>query len=37
MRASDAESSGGAWRHVEGPMKMIFHRKVDRRNYFPMV
>ena len=23
-RASDAEISGGAWRHVEGPMKTMF-------------
>ena len=36
-RASDAENSGGAWRRVEGPMKTIFHRKADRRDYFPMV
>ena len=35
--ASDAENSGGAWRRVEGPMKTIFHRKADRRVYFPMV
>ena len=25
--ASDAENSGGAWRHVEGPMKMKFSQK----------
>ena len=36
-RASDAENSGSAWRRVEGPMKMKFHRKADRRDYFPMV
>ena len=36
-RASDAETSGGAWRRVKGPMKTIFHRKADRRDYFPMV
>ena len=35
-RASDAENSGGAWRRVEGPMKTIFHRKADRRVYFPI-
>ena len=35
--ASDAENSGGAWRRVEGLMKTIFHRKADRREYFPMV
>ena len=36
-RASDAEYSGGAWRRVEGPMKMKFHRKADRRDNFPMM
>ena len=36
-RASDAENSGGAWRRVEGPMKMKFHRKADQRDYFPMM
>ena len=36
-RASDAENSGGAWRRMEGPMKTIFHRKADRRDYFSMV
>ena len=36
-RADDAEISGGAWRRVEGPMKMKFHRKADRRDYFPMM
>ena len=35
--ASDAENSGGAWRHVEGPKKTKFHRKADRRDYFPMM
>ena len=35
--ASDAETSGGAWRRVEGPMKTIFHRKADQRDFFPMV
>ena len=35
--ASDVENSGGAWRRVEGPMKTIFHRKANRRDYFPMV
>ena len=36
-RASNAENSSGAWRRVKGPMMTIFHRKVDRRDYFPMV
>ena len=36
-RDSDAETSGGAWRHVGGPMKTKFHRKGDRRDLFPMV
>ena len=36
-RASDAENSDGAWRRVEGPMKTKFHRKADRRDYFPMM
>ena len=36
-RASDAENFGGAWRHAEGPMKTKFHRKADRRDYFPMM
>ena len=36
-RASNAENSSGAWRRVEGPMKKIFHREADRRDYFPMV
>ena len=35
--ASDAENSGGAWRRVEGPMKMKFHRKADQREYVPMM
>ena len=32
-----AETSGGAWERVRGPMKTKFHRKVDRRDFFPMV
>ena len=36
-RDYDAETSGGAWRRVECPMKTIFHRKADRRDYFSMV
>ena len=36
-RASDAETSGGAWGRVGGPMKTKFHRKGDRRDFFPMV
>ena len=36
-RADDAEISGGAWRRVEGPMKMKFYRTADRRDYFPMM
>ena len=36
-RASNAENYSGAWRRVEGPMKTIFHRKADWRDYFPMV
>lgn len=32
-----AETSGGAWERVRGPMKTKFHRKVDRRDVFPMV
>ena len=36
-RASSAENYSGAWRCVEGSMKTIFHRKVDQRDYFPMV
>ena len=36
-RDSDAETSGGAWRRVGGPMKTKFHRKGDRRDLFPMV
>ena len=36
-RASDAETSSGAWRRVGGPMKTKFHRKGDRRDFFPMV
>ena len=29
-RDTDAETSGGAWERVRGPMKTKFHRKVDR-------
>ena len=36
-RDTDAESSGDAWGRVRGPMKTKFHRKVDRRDFFPMV
>ena len=36
-RASDAETSGGAWGCVGGPMKTKFHKKGDRRDFFPMV
>ena len=36
-RDSDAETSGGAWGRVGGPMKTKFHRKGDRRDFFPMV
>ena len=36
-RDSDAETSGGAWGRVGGPMKTKFHRKGDRRGFFPMV
>ena len=36
-RDSDAETSGGAWGRVGGPMKTKFHRKGDRRDLFPMV
>ena len=36
-RASDVKNSGGAWRRVEGPMKTKFYKKVDQRDYFPMV
>ena len=36
-RDSDAETSGGAWGSVGGPMKTKFHRKGDRRDFFPMV
>ena len=36
-RASNAENSSGAWRRVEGPMKAIFHKEADRRDYFSMV
>ena len=33
----DAETSGGAWGRVGGQMKTKFHRKGDRRDFFPMV
>ena len=36
-RDSDAETSGGAWGRVGGPMKTKFHRKGDQRDFFPMV
>ena len=36
-RDSDAETSGGAWGRVGGPMKTKFHKKGDRRDFFPMV
>ena len=36
-RDTDAETSGGAWGHVRGRMKTKFHRKVDQRDFFPMV
>ena len=36
-RDTDAETSGGAWGRVRGSMKTKFHRKVDRRDFFPMV
>ena len=36
-RDSDAETSGGAWGRVGGPMKSKFHRKGDRRDFFSMV
>ena len=37
VRDSDAETSSGAWGCVGGPMKTKFHRKGDRRDFFPMV
>ena len=36
-RDCDAETSGGAWGRVGGPMKTKFHRKGDRRDFFSMV
>ena len=36
-RDSDAETFGGAWGRVGGSMKTKFHRKGDRRDFFPMV
>ena len=37
VRDCDAETSGGAWGRVGGPVKTKFHRKGDRRDFFPMV
>ena len=36
-RDTDAETSGGACGRVRGPIKTKFHRKVDRRDFFPMM
>ena len=36
-RDTDTKTSGGAWGRVRGPMKTKFHRKVNRRDFFPMV
>ena len=36
-RDCDAETSGGAWGRVVGPMKTKFHRNGDQRDFFPMV
>ena len=36
-RDTDAETFGGAWGRVRGPMKTKFHRKGDWRDFFPMV
>ena len=36
-RDSDAETFGGAWGRVGGPMKTKFHKNGDRRDFFPMV
>ena len=36
-RDTDAETSGGAGGRVRGLMKTKFHRKVDRRDFFPMM
>ena len=36
-RDTDVETSGGTWGRVRGLMKTKFHRKVDRRDFFPMV
>ena len=36
-RDIDTKTSGGAWGRVRGPMKTKFHKKVDRRDFFPMV
>ena len=36
-RDTDVETSGGAWGRVRGSMKTKFHRKGDRRDFFPMV
>ena len=35
--ASNAKNYSGAWRRMEGPMKTIFHRKANQRDYFSMV
>ena len=35
-RDCDIETSGGAWGRVGGPMKTKFHKKGDRRDFFPM-
>ena len=36
-RDSNAETSGGTWGRVGGPMKTKFHKRGDRRDFFPMV
>ena len=36
-RDCDAETSGGAWGCVGGPMKTKFHKKGYQRDFFPMV
>ena len=36
-RDCDAETSGGVWGRVGGPMKTKFHRKGDRRDFILMV
>ena len=37
VRDFNAETCSGAWRCVKGPMKTIFHKKEDQRDYFLMV